>query len=279
MDTDTASWIRWIDPDVRSRLGGIRHALFDFDGTISVLRQGWEEVMAPLMIESICGNALPSTEIVNEVKAYIDRTTGILTIRQMEWLVTAVRRHGLNGTPKSARAYKALYLQRLMQRVHSRLQRLNAGEDQPERQCILGALAFVRGLAKRGVQLYLASGTDHADVVNEADALGILSCFCGGIYGALDENETNAKDRVIQNILDSHHLQGEELIVIGDGPVELREAKQRGAIALGVASDEIHRCGWNEHKIERLVSAGADFLVADFEHATDLLNLLCKTVD
>jgi len=53
--------------------------------------------------------------------------------------------------------------------------------------------------------------------------------------------------------------------------VEIVEAQARGAISLGVASDEIAGCGWNRHKVERLARAGADLLVADFLHANLLV--------
>jgi phosphoglycolate phosphatase-like HAD superfamily hydrolase len=100
--------------------------------------------------------------------------------------------------------------------------------------------------------------------------LGLERCFNGRIYGALDLAETNDKEKVIQRILDEHKLAGNELLVAGDGPVEIREAKRRKAIALGVASDEVNREGWNPKKVERLVKAGADFLVGDFSHTQEL---------
>ena len=31
--------------------GRYRHALFDFDGTVSLIREGWPEVMCPMMVE------------------------------------------------------------------------------------------------------------------------------------------------------------------------------------------------------------------------------------
>ena len=31
--------------------GGVRHALLDFDGTVSLLRDGWQDLMVPLMVE------------------------------------------------------------------------------------------------------------------------------------------------------------------------------------------------------------------------------------
>ncbi|MDZ7608056.1 MAG: PfkB family carbohydrate kinase [Cyclobacteriaceae bacterium] len=36
-------------------LGDIKHAVFDHDGTISTLRQGWEEIMEPVMIKGHSG--------------------------------------------------------------------------------------------------------------------------------------------------------------------------------------------------------------------------------
>ncbi len=31
--------------------GAYSHALFDFDGTLSLLREGWPKVMGPMMVE------------------------------------------------------------------------------------------------------------------------------------------------------------------------------------------------------------------------------------
>lgn len=262
-------------PGALTRLGRIRHVLFDFDGTLSVLRQGWEEVMVPVMVEAICGVArLPDKIIEQEVRQYIDRSSGILTIHQMEWLVDAVERYGLAGEPRTAAAYKAAYLERLMVTVRQRRAHLESGQADPGGYMIAGGLEFLSGLFARGARLYLASGTDHQDVVHEAKALGLLPYFSGGVYGALDGSEENAKDRVIQRILKEHELAGDELLIIGDGPVEVCEGRQRGALTLGAATDEIACAGWNPRKVERLVNAGADLLVADFNQHQALLDLL-----
>ncbi|MBE0699641.1 MAG: HAD family hydrolase [Anaerolineaceae bacterium] len=265
-------WIRILHPEVLARLGKIRHVLFDFDGTLSVLRQGWEEVMVPVMVESICGTA-SRPEIEKEVNEYVDHSTGILTIRQMQWLVDSVKRHGLVTPALTAAEYKALYLSRLMVFVRERIAQVKYGEVVPAEHLVAGSQEFVSGLVERGARLYLASGTDHADVAGEAEALGLLEYFHGDVYGALDHNENHAKERVIQRILDENGLSGDELLIIGDGPVEIREGALRKAVTLGVASDEVARQGWNERKVERLQAAGADLLVADFIHVRELLAL------
>lgn len=271
----TGSWLRILHPQALARLGKIQHVLFDFDGTFSVLRQGWEDVMIPVMVEAICGLS-PRAEIEEEVREYVDRSTGILTIRQMQWLAEAVERHGLAGRARTAAEYKRMYLSRLMVFVRERIARLESGQAVSTDFLVGGSQAFVSGLAGRGVRMYLASGTDHADVAREAAALGLLDYFNGDVYGALDNNENHAKERVIQRILEENHLSGDELLVVGDGPVELREGAQRQALTLGVASDERARAGWNEHKAARLSDAGADLLVADFTHANELLLLLLE---
>ena len=41
--------MKYINPDLTR--GRIRHALFDFDGTLSLIREGWQDVMIPMMVE------------------------------------------------------------------------------------------------------------------------------------------------------------------------------------------------------------------------------------
>ena len=267
-------WLRILDPVVMNNLGLVRHVLFDFDGTLSVLRQGWEPVMEAVMIEAICAGKKPSQELIAEVREYIDLSTGTLTILQMQWLANKVISFGMEKNPLSAEAYKRKYLQALMVSVSARLEALENGTACVEDYLIQGSLEFIRGLAEKGVTLYIASGSDHEDVVREAEILGLAHYFRNGIYGALDASEANGKERVIQRILDNHHLSGNELLVVGDGPIEIIEGRQRGAITLGVASDEVVHCGWNEHKAERLTRAGAALLVADFAHSSELIEML-----
>ena len=267
-------WFRILNPAVKANLGSVRHVLFDFDGTLSVLRQGWEPVMEAVMLEVICAGKTPSQELIAEVREYIDLSTGKLTILQMQWLADKVRSFGREKNPLSAAAYKNIYLRELMVSVSVRLEALENGTASAEDYLILGSHEFIRGLAEKGITLYIASGSDHADVMREANALGISNYFQGGIYGALDAGESNGKERVIERILDDHHLAGINLLVVGDGPVEIIEGRQRGSVSLGVASDEVVRYGWNEHKMERLTRAGADLLVADFVHSSELIRAL-----
>ena len=51
--------------------GSIRAVLFDFDGTLSTLRSGWESVMRPFMLEMIAGEPGITDELRAEVDDYI----------------------------------------------------------------------------------------------------------------------------------------------------------------------------------------------------------------
>ncbi len=256
-------------------LGRLRHALFDFDGTLSVIREGWERVMVPLMVEMIAGESGdPHGSVRRLVEQYVDESTGIQTILQMEWLAKTIAERRGTDHALSPQDYKAIYNQRLLEPVNRRLARLERGEVCREELMIAGAEGFVRALAARGLTLYLASGTDREHVEREAAALGVARYFGGGIFGALGSIEQYSKAKVIRDILDTHGLQGPELLVIGDGPVEIREGKARGAVTVGVASDEARRRGLNRHKRDRLIAAGADLIVPDFAAADALLAFL-----
>lgn len=271
-------WIEILSPDIKPRVGRIKYALIDFDGTISVIRQGWEGVMIPLMVEMICDGYL-TPEIEKEVREYVDYSTGILTIKQMQWLAEAVRRHGIAKKPKSPCEYKRIYNQRLLVTVEKRLEKLRRGELNPEDLMIMGSRNFLEGLHKNNVTMYLASGTDHKYVLREASALGITKYFKGGIYGALDRTEAHIKERIIYEILNENDLRGSELAVVGDGPVEIRNAKSRDAIAVGVATDELKRCGLNSHKRKRLINAGADLVIPDFTKYKKIIAFLFGEID
>ncbi len=260
----------------------IRHAVFDNDGTISTLRQGWEQIMAPAMMKAILGDRYQTADdrlyekVRRRVLDYIDQSTGIQTLVQMEALVGIVREFGLVPPEKvlDRFGYKKLYNDALMEMVNERIARLQRGQLDISDFTVKGSVAFARTLRERGVTLYLASGTDHADVVAESQALGYADLFNGGIYGATGDIDNCSKKMVLDRIMAENNLSGPELAVFGDGPVELRECRKRDGIAIGVASDEIRRHGLNPPKRARLVKAGAHLIVPDFSQASELLGIL-----
>ena len=252
----------------------VRAALFDFDGTISTLRFGWETVMKPLMLEMISGGQPCGAALEKEVDDYIDESTGIQTILQMQWLAEAVRRHGMNpGAPDDPWWYKAAYNRRLMDRVSERLNALNSGKAEPDAYLMAGSIAFLRALKEKGVRLYVASGTDDPDVKNEAAALGVARYF-DAIAGAPPDSTGCSKEQVIARLVEDEGLSGADFAVIGDGKVEIRLGREAGARTVGLAGDEAARRGVNPVKRDRLVKAGADIIVGDFTDQEALMRFL-----
>lgn len=241
--------------------------LFDFDGTISTLRCGWEAVMEPLMIELITGGVNPTAEISSLVRAYIDDSTGIQTIFQMKWLVETVRKYGMNPDPSNDPwVYKAEYNRRLMVSVMERRNRLLAGHIEREAFMIRGSEDCLRALTENGVHLYVASGTDDADVKQEVEALGLTQYF-SRITGAPAGRENCSKESVIRELIEQDGMRGDHLAVVGDGKVEIAIGRENGARTLGVASDERALSGVNPAKRSRLIRAGADAVIGDFTEA------------
>lgn len=249
------------------------HAVFDHDGTISTLREGWETCMRETMIESISGSQLERlpvglyNSICLEVDKLIDLTTGMRTIEQMRGLLKLIDQFGIveKKDKLTESGYKRLYLQRLKSRISGRLDGVSKGIFSPDDFIIKGAVSFLKELNRRGVILYLASGTDETDVSNEANLLGYADLFKGGIFGAEDSDEEDPKKKVFKIILNNIQSEGSKgIVVFGDGPVEIREARKRDFMAVGVASDEVRRFGFNHKKRSRLIRAGADVIIPDF---------------
>ena len=246
-------------------------AIFDHDGTISVLRQGWENVMEAVMVEAVTDGAVADDElrkrITGDVKELIDKTTGIQTIIQMEMLIPLIEKYGLTKIVRSAQDYKAIFVRRLKQSMHEKVEALKRGELNADDVTIKGAVSFLQTLYDAGTKLYLASGSDHDDVVREAQLLGYAHFFTGGTCGSVGDPKNDPKKIVIQKIikeLAEAGIRPEDCAVFGDGPVEMREARENGFFAIGVVSDEKQRFGVNPAKRSRLVLAGADVLIPDF---------------
>jgi phosphoglycolate phosphatase-like HAD superfamily hydrolase len=259
-------------PEVRR--GGFRSVLFDFDGTLSLIREGWQQVMVPMMVEELqqTGTAESPAQLRQAVETFVMRLTGKQTIYQMIRLAEEVRQRG--GTPLEPLAYKHRYHELLMRRIRGRIEQLEAGAARPEEWVIPGSHELLDGLRRRGLTLYLASGTDIGFVRHEARLLGVAEFFGEHIYGALDEYQKFSKRMVIEALLRDHGLAGEALLGFGDGYVEIEEVKRVGGLAVAVASDEARRRGVDAWKRQRLIEAGADVVIPEYRQHEALLGWL-----
>lgn len=242
----------------------IKVAILDFDGTISTLRCGWEGIMEPLMLKAISPNETPSKKVVDMVKEYIDQSTGIQTIYQMEWLSKVVSEM-TNTPPVDPWIYKDKYNDKLLEMVTNRINLLERGELNPSDFLVNGSYEFLEKLKSEEITIYIASGTDDVDLQKEVRLLGIDK-FVKRAMGAPRRKKDCSKEAVIKDILNNSEVLGEHLLVVGDGKVEIQLGNEVGAVTIGVASDEINKNGkFNTAKYEKLKKAGANYIVADFD--------------
>ena len=260
----------------------IKHAVFDHDGTISTLREGWERIMEPVMIQSIFGAQYQTADpglyekVRQRVIEYIDQSTGIPTIIQMEALVEMVREYGLVPEDQilDKFGYKEIFNDALLEMVNKRMEKFRTGQLHVEDFTIKGAVDFLHRLQEKGIHLYLASGTDRDDVIKEAELLGYAQVFDGGIHGSVGDVAKYSKKMVLEKIIKDNQLQGQELIVFGDGPVEIQECRKVGGLTVGIACEEPRRYGLNTEKRTRLIRSGAQLIIPDFSQQDRLLDLL-----
>ena len=246
----------------------IGHVLFDFDGTLSTIRQGWPEVMVPMFVEAVPRLADEDEATVRQlVLDDIMRLNGKQTIYQMIQLADRVRERG--GEPREPLWYKYEYLRRLELHIAARTSGLADGSIPPAAFLVHAARPFLDYLRSRGLRLYLASGTDEPAVKREAGLLGLTEYFGDHIYGALDDYKNFSKKLVIDRILAENGITGRHLLAFGDGYVEIENTKQVGGLAVAVASDEANNGSgsvdaWKRH---RLLDVGADAVIPDYRDA------------
>jgi phosphoglycolate phosphatase-like HAD superfamily hydrolase len=251
------------DPIVRPRL-----VVFDFDGTLSLVRSGWQELMRDLMVEVLLGAPRPevSAELEQAAIQFIAESTGQPTLGQMAWLVDEVERRG--GTAASAADYKRRFEERLRERIERRLAGQRRAAQPPDTLLVPGARALLEALRRRGVALALVSGTDRDAVIYEAGALEIVEYFGTRIYAPGPHDPGFAKLSAIAQLLSEEGLPGTALVGFGDGPVETTATRAAGGLPVGVALDEAHGTALDPAKRTALIAAGAGIIIPHFgEHA------------
>ena len=261
----------------------IKYAIFDHDGTLSTLREGWELIMAPVMIKAVLGERYQDVsndvyrKVEERIKEFIDKTTGIQTLVQMKGLVDIIREFGFVPEDRilDEFGYKKIYNEELLAMVKVRELKYENRELSLDDLTVKNAIPFLRKLFKAGVQLYLVSGSDEMDVIEEARTMGYANLFKGRIYGSVGDVTIEAKRIILNRIMEEIGSENfTQVITFGDGPVEIRETRKRGGLTVGLASNELRRYGLNPSKRTRLIKAGADIIIPDFTQSSKLLSLM-----
>ena len=266
----------WPSVEVPRPLGPrpeIGHVLFDFDGTISLTRAGWPEVMVGMFLEALPRRDGESAADVERLAwDEIMRLNGKPTIHQMVRLAELVA--GRGGVPGDPARSKAEFLRRLDGLVGARVGGLTRGEIAAEALLVHGVRPLLEHLSGLWLTLHLASGTDEEAVRREADLLDVARFFGPRIHGARDDRDFS-KRQVIDRIV-AGQGNGRRLLSFGDGHVEVEETVAVGGLAVAVASDEARNGSGriDERKRRRLLEAGADAVIPDYRDAIPFVDFL-----
>ncbi len=247
----------------------------DWDGTTSLTRGGWADIMTGLYAEHLPRVAGQSDAVLREfARAELMTLNGKPSIHQMAHLAELVRLRG--GAPETAEKYSDEFQHRLGVAVRARLERARLEPPGTDSLLVRGVRALFEALRARGIALTLATGSVMHEVRHETELLDVARYF-GAMHGpqSLDDR-TFSKRAIIEELLRAHDLDGATLLAFGDGAVEIRQTKAVGGIAIAVASDEEnHGSGRvDAAKRETLLAAGADGVIADFFHAQQIVEAL-----
>ncbi|MEZ6106438.1 MAG: HAD family hydrolase [Pirellulaceae bacterium] len=259
----------------RTRTGFPRVALFDFDGTLSLIREGWPEIMIPMMVEELQaqGAPEPTAELEQLVGRFVHELTGKQTIYQMMRLAEEVRARG--GTPREPLEYKQRYHDLLTARITERREDLRSGRVGADAWLVPGSRELLEGLFTQGVELYLASGTDLPYVREGGRAARADSFLWSENLRSVEKGRGLLEGAGDPTDLVRRQLPAGALGRLWRRLCRDRQLVQVGALAVGVASDERARGGKiDPWKRERLILVGAHRIVADYAEQRPLLDEL-----
>jgi len=252
---------------------GYRAVIFDFDGTLSLLRRNWQRLMVPMMVEwlSQLNTGEPPDSLKKLVEQFVIELTGRPTMVQMQRLVEEIRQRG--HLPQPADYYLRQFQDSLMLQANARIRAVMRGHASPDMMTIAGARRLLHELQERKLHLVLASGTELKDVQHELQVLDLHSYFDVRVHGPVNQDPKFSKLTVMQQLVKQGYP-AKSLIAIGDGPAEILAVKQIGGLAIGLASNEVTGSGIDSLKREHLIRAGADIIIGDYRCWEDLFRRL-----
>lgn len=249
------------NPDIPR--GRFRVAVFDFDGTVSLLREGWARVMADMGVELLDD---PSAFAALELEMLM--LSGKPSVFQMERLRAIASERG-KPSP-TATELLAEFNRRLAALTDDRRAALADGTDPPEAWAVPGTHELLTNLRDRGITLVLASGTPIEAVRAEGELLKLTPFFEDRVFAPHGASGEFTKQAVIAGL----GANGEELIGFGDGYAETVEVKRVGGVAVGLATVEAGRGGLNPVKRRMLLDLGADVIAPHYEPVGELVEWL-----
>ncbi|WP_254507007.1 HAD family hydrolase [Anatilimnocola floriformis] len=252
---------------------GYRAVVFDFDGTLSLLRRNWQGIMVPMMVDHLSrlDTGEPQNSLKKLVEQFVIELTGQPTMVQMQRLAAEIRQRG--HMPQAADVYFQQYQDSLMLQTNARIRAVTRGHASPDMMAVAGTRRMLDELQLRKIHLVLASGTELKDVKNELQVLDFHTYFEPRVHCPVDQDPKFSKLAVMQQLVKQGYS-ARSIIAIGDGPTEILAIKQLGGLAIGLASNEVTGTGVDPLKREHLIRAGADIIIGDYRCWQELFQRL-----
>ena len=246
-------------------------AFIDFDGTLSRIRAGWLPVMRAMMLEELgTRSGHPITDaLISEVNDLILRNNGKPTWHQMACLHQKLLEQGCAAEP--VETYLDKFHDLLAKQTKPRVEGLMDGSCPQEIWQVPGAKELITVLAERGFHLHLASGTEKGAVVRELGLLGLDGWFGNEVSAPHLGDPGFSKETALQEICRRTKTPLNEVLAIGDGPVEIEVTSRLGGWTLGVAGHEDNRQGFDPWVAEKLDQSGVHALVDHYTPAREML--------
>lgn len=245
-------------------------AAIDFDGTMSLIRIGWQQVMHGVMKSALQQYHPRPDRIDDDIRTYIAHSTGQPSIIQMAWIDEQMMLFG--GPQRGAQFYLDQFSNGMKHQIDARIASIT-DDTTADSFMINGARQFLFTLARRNIHIALVSGTEQSHLIRESAALRIDSFFDAGIYGPGSHAPNFTKHDAIARLITEYNVPPGGLLSVGDGPVEIKAGKALDGYSLAVASDE-HGGGLDADKRQHLIDVGADAVIANFEHLDTLSHVL-----
>ena len=236
-------------------------AFIDFDGTLSRIRAGWLPIMRKMMEREIrwaLGSQIDE-QTIRDVTGWIAANNGKPTWHQMECL--RLQLHSRGAQAKATKTYLETFNRLLHDATEPRRKELKLKKCRAEDWQVPGARKLLETLSTKGFYLHLASGTEKAAVLEEAHLLGFDDLFKGQISAPDTGDPSFSKEEALFKVLANFGLRHDEVLVIGDGPVEIEIGSRNGCWTVGVAGHDDNRMGLDPWVAEKLEESGANALI------------------
>ena len=163
------------------------------------------------------------------VTNFVMNSKGMMQTEQMAWLREQAVKKGIQPL-LSVEEYQRMYAQKWESFVRS--QEESWKKNPP---LIAGAKELIEELAERGVELFILSG-EAQELLEQRVKWLLPDVKFSGVYGCSKESPVTKAEK-LKTIKKDLNIPSDQLVMFGNGKVDMEAAKQAGIKAVGIAAD------------------------------------------